>query len=103
MAKAKANVTKMADAVGKWKSGSKAAAGKWKENVQASDASSAYNQNVAESAGVSEGEVSSGAGASWKKFADGATQAQYKAGIDKPDAGKKLVSGYAQGVVKKKS
>ena len=43
------------------------------------------------------------AGASWKDFANKATQAQYKSGIDKAGAGEKLVSGYAQGVVKKKS
>ena len=103
MAKAKANVKKMSDSVGAWKSGAKAAAGKWKQNVQKSGASSSYNANVAESAGVAESEVSAGAGASWKKFADGATQAQYKAGIDKEGAGERLVSGYAQGVVKKKS
>ena len=103
MAKAKANVKKMSDSVGRWKSGAKAAAKKWKDNVKSSEASSAYNENVAESAGVGTGEVASGAGATWKKFADNATQAQYKAGIDKPDAGDKLVKGYAQGVVKQKS
>ena len=103
MAKAPGNVKKMSDAVGDWKSGSKAAAKKWKDNVKAGSASSSYNENVAISAGVSTGDVASGAGASWKRFADGATQAQYVAGIDKPEAGAKLVSGYAQGVVKRKS
>lgn len=103
MAKAKANVKKMSDSVANWKSGAKAAAKKWKDNVKSSNASSSYNENVAESAGVGVGEVAAGAGATWKKFADGATQAQYTAGIDKDGAGDKLVKGYAQGVVKKKS
>jgi hypothetical protein len=103
MAKAKANVKKMSDSVGTWKTNSKAAAKKWKQNVKDTKASAAYNANVAESAGVGEGEVAAGAGASWKSFADGATEKQYKAGIDKEGAGERLVSGYAQGVVKKKS
>ena len=102
MAKAPENVKKMSDSVDTWKRGAKAAARKWKENVQKGTSSSAYNQNVAISAGVSESDVAGGAGASWRDFAANATQKQYVAGIDKPDAGEKLVSGYAQGVVKKK-